>query len=351
MYHFPAIALIQQILYIYPMEPVTDIQKTLFNQIRERLPSHTSFVHEIAELLGISYDSAYRRIRGEKELDMQELYLLSCKFGISIDHLFGVQSNSLSFNYFALEHGKLTFLQWLEKILADMKWISEAREKQIIYIAKDPPLFHNFQLPEIAAFKVFFWQKTLCRFPEFEDQLFRIDNLDTEIWETGRQMLSIANKIPTIEIWNEDTFKITMKQLEYYHISGYFAKKDDILNLCDKLQKWLLHIQKQAEYGFKFMYGDDPDGIENSYKLYENEVVHNDNTILVKREDRTIVYLTFNTLSLLVTQSPFFCEKLETYSRQLMRKSHQISISGTKERNRLFNKFIDHVKAFRERIA
>jgi len=48
-------------------------QELLFQVIKQRLPSNLSFVHDISDLLGISYDSAYRRIRGEKELSMEEI--------------------------------------------------------------------------------------------------------------------------------------------------------------------------------------------------------------------------------------------------------------------------------------
>lgn len=49
------------------------VQKFIFQRIRELLPSHLSFVHDIATVLEISYDSAYRRMRGEKELTVDEL--------------------------------------------------------------------------------------------------------------------------------------------------------------------------------------------------------------------------------------------------------------------------------------
>ena len=332
------------------MEQPPDIQKLLFEQIKERLPSQASFVHEIAEVLSISYDSAYRRIRGEKPLDILDLYKLAGAFNISLDALSNLGANKILFDYFTLEPDKLGLKEWMGLILADTKRISEAKEKEIIYAAKDPPIFHHFQMPELAAFKMFVWQKTLCQFPEFEGKKFNLDDTDTEIMQMGCQLLRLSNKVPTTEIWNEDTFNITLRQMEYYMVSGYFIKKDDIFNLCDKLEKWILHIRKQAECGFKFMYGEAAEGIENSFKMYENEVVLNDNSILVKRDDVTTVYLTFNTLSLLITQSPLFCENINNYFSKLIRKSNQISVSGAKERNRFFNKLLSIIEDFRKRI-
>ena len=332
------------------MESAPDIQKALFEQIRQRLPASTSFVHEISELLNISYDSAYRRIRGEKPLDIHDLQKLAVKYNISIDGLLQVGGNRVLFDYFSLDPGRISMKDWVKLILADTKKINEAAEKQIIYAAKDPPIFQQFQFPEISAFKMFVWQKTLFQFPEFQGKKFRLDEFDHEIVEMRKQLLSMSLKIPTIEIWNEDTFNITMRQIEYYRISGYFAKEDDVLNLYDKLEKWINHIRKQAELGFKFIYGEPEEGFENTFSMYENEVVLNDNSILVTRDDQKIVYLTFNTLNLLITQNPSICANVEDYLHKLIRKSNMISVSGAKERNRFFNKLQQRVSEFKKRI-
>ena len=62
-----------------------DIQNQLFNQIKDRLPENLSLVDEIADLLEISNDSAYRRIRGDKALEFEELGKLAKHFKISLD--------------------------------------------------------------------------------------------------------------------------------------------------------------------------------------------------------------------------------------------------------------------------
>ncbi len=332
------------------MGQTIEIQKALFQSIKEKLPQNVSFVHEIAELLEISYDSAYRRIRGEKDLSFIELSRISQHFGISVDALFNIHSDNVVFKTHTLEPEKFTIKEWLRIILTDIKGIGLSREKEIIYAAKDPPIFHYFQFPEVAAFKVFFWEKTLAQFPEYEDKKLRLDDLDQDVWNIGQQIISTSAKIPTIEIWNEDTFNITLRQIEYYYISGYFASKDDLKNLIDKVQKWVKHIQKQAELGFKFLAGKEPEGIENTFKLYENEVVLNDNTIFVKLDNLTAVYLTFNVLGLLITRDPVFCQKIEFYLRGLLKKSNLISLTGAKERNRFFNKLLHTITQFRDRI-
>lgn len=332
------------------MNQLPNLQKLLFLQIKEIIPENLSFVHEIAELLEISYDSVYRRIRGEKELSLDELVKLGAKYHISIDSILNLSGNNVVFRHYSLESSKFKIKDWLTIIQEDMWRIHQSRTKEIIYAAKDPPIFHYFQFPEIAAFKFFFWEKTLFEFPQYEDKRFRIDDLDQEIVAIGKKILNESVTIPTVEIWNEDTFNILFRQIEYYWISGYFEKKDDLLNLLDKLEKWVRHIQKQADHGFKYLYDQPAEGIENSFVMYENEVVLNDNTIFVKLDNLSAVYITYNVLSLLITREPELCRNVELYMHALMKKSNIISLTGSKARNRFFNRMLYTIEQSKSRL-
>ncbi len=327
-----------------------EIQKLLFQKIKEGLPGHLSLVDEIAELLKISYDSAYRRIRCEKSLSVEELYTIANRFNLSVDALFNVNSNNVVFRNVSIKSESFGMKEWLRTVKDDMQRIHSSRVSEIIYAAKDPPIFHYFEFPEIGAFKMFFWEKTLFQFPSLTEKKFSLANMDPEIQEIGQNILVSSLKIPTIEIWNEDTFNIMFSQIAYYYVSGYFERKEDIFTLCDKLTLWIEHIKKQAECGFKFLYGTEPVGIENTYSFYENEVVLNDNTIYVKMDNRDVVYLTYNVVSLLFTSNPDFCSGVTNYFKGLIKQSTLISSVNAKERERFFNKLLEKIDQFRDSI-
>ena len=82
-------------------------QQLFFNHIKSKLPQHLSFVDEVAELLNISNDSAYRRIRGEKPIGLDEVQLLCNKYQVSLDQLLHIESNTVIFsgNRLSMEHG------------------------------------------------------------------------------------------------------------------------------------------------------------------------------------------------------------------------------------------------------
>lgn len=334
------------------MDQMLNTQKALFEQIKQKVSPSLTLVHEVSEVLGLSYDSTYRRIRGDQFLSFDELLKLSEHYGLSIDQLcFKNDSNKvITFDAFLLEPGKYRFKDWINLVLRDMTKIKESKEKKITYSAKDPPIYHYFIIPEIISFKAFLWEKTVYQFPELKEERFSFDYLDADTLAKGEQISRLATKIPTVELWNDDTILLALKQIEYYWVAGLFEKKDDVFNLLDKVEKWILHIKKQAEYGFKFLYNDVPEGIENSYILYETEVVHNDNIILVELGDSISTYIAVNSLNLLRTTNRYYCENVKNYINSIILRSNLISQSGEKERNRLFNKHLYLLEELRKRI-
>jgi len=330
------------------MSENTGIQEKLFDVIKSKLAPNISFVHDLSELLGISYDSAYRRIRGQKDLTLEELNQICSHYRISMDEILNFRSDMVSFKTLAIGKDGITFESWLHNLLGEMKRVYECKDRELIYAAKDIPIFYYFEFPEIAAFKFFFWQNILI--PSAEHKNVHIDlNAPGEIFEMGRKLLSSYTKIPVTEIWSEDTISSIIRQIDYGLASGFFAKKEDAMKLCDVLGLWLDHVQNQAEHGFQYMYGRPPDGIENTYKLFHNEVLVNDNTILVQADGRRTAYLTYKIINQLITDDTSFCNQIDTFLRILMQKSTMISGTSAKERYRFFNLLHEKVNALRLR--
>jgi hypothetical protein len=331
------------------MNPIGSIQEILFQDIKTKLPSNISFVHDLSELLGISYDSAYRRIRGEKELSLEELKSICIHYNVSVDSLFNFKSNQVIFNSLALGEDGFTFENWLQSLLEGIKRIHSCQQREIIYAAKDLPVFYFFEFPEIAAFKIYFWHKTLIPASEYENKSISLEPPEN-LYTLGHQLLSYYIKIPTIEIWSEATIASILKQIEYCYVSGFFARNEDIFRLCEVLESWLQHVQRQAECGFQFRLGSPCEGAENSYKLFNNEVLVSDNTILVSMDGQKTSYYTYNVINQLITSNPIFCNQVDKTLRNLMQKSTLISGTSAKERHRFFNKLHENVKALRTRI-
>ncbi|MFZ5999838.1 MAG: helix-turn-helix domain-containing protein [Bacteroidota bacterium] len=318
-------------------------QLQYLEQVRLRLPAHLSLADELSEVLGVSRDSAYRRIRGETILSLDEARKLFVRYGVSLDSLFSPNSKMVPFLQTALSP-QYTLMEWLGSIFENLNWARSAKESQLIFAAKDVPLFHFFRQPELAAFKLFFWQKTLLKDARLNQQVYRPDVLPKELIHKATQVWQAYSHFPSTEIWSAETITGTLKQIEFYHECGFFSQPAQSIELCNQLQALINVIKEEAAEGKKGEGGA-------SYQLYENGILIADNTIFAKLDGRELVYISYNTTNLLTTTDPAFCQQTTTYFENLIKTSALISTSALRERNKFFNRIQEQIEQLTKKLA
>src|SRR5689334_14715830 len=137
----------------------SQLQSQIFQYIKNRLSSHLSLVDEVASVLQISTDSAYRRIRGEKALSLEEIYKLCVQYQLSLDHLLNLSSEGFLFRGNFVNPHAFRYEEYLSNIVQQVKYMNGFKQKSMTYLAKDIPIFHHYHFREIAAFKYYFWMK------------------------------------------------------------------------------------------------------------------------------------------------------------------------------------------------
>jgi len=320
-----------------------DVQQVFFQHIKQNLPAHLSLVDEIAELLNISNDSAYRRIRGEKALSFDEVRTLCSYFKISLDQLFHLASDSVIFTGRLADSNNYSFEMWLKYILGQLQYMNSFDRCEAMYMTKDVPIFHLFNFHELAAFKYFFWMKTILQYPLFGKSIFALDEFMGPLHQIGRKILEEYNNISSQEIWNVESINTTISQIEYYRDTKAFASAKDIQDLYESLEKTIDHIEKQAEIGLKFPLDAPPAGKRAGYKMYVNEFILGDNTVLATLNDTRMVWLNHSVLNTIMTKDTSFTAYTYQHFQNIIRKSTLISDVGEKERSKFFN-------AIREKI-
>jgi hypothetical protein len=313
------------------------IQEHLFRRVREKLPAESSLADVIAELLHISNDSAYRRIRGETPLVLEEAKLLCEAFDLSLDHVLQARENSVSFSAFNVNNDRYSFKKYLQDIVGNLKVIASFDQKEIIYLTKDFSLFYNFLYRPLFAFRYFFWMKSIMQHPDFISLKFSMDLLTRDIEDTGQELIRLYTSIPSIEIWNTECINSTIAQIEYYREAGYFASGKDIESIYSTLREAIEHIRTQADSGCKFIPGENPDYRKANFQFYHNRVVLGDNTILTILNGKKVLYLNYDVLNYMVTQDEKFCNEVYSKLQTLMRRATILSNVSEKQRNIFFN--------------
>jgi plasmid maintenance system antidote protein VapI len=314
----------------------TPAQLLLFNHLKSAVASHVSFVDEIAELLGISNDSAYRRIRGEKPISLDEVQVLCNNYKVSMDQLLNLKNNTVLFSGNRVDHISFRFNNYLLDITDNLLLFKTFKNAQIYFFNKDIPIFHFMQFPELSAFKFFFWKRTLIGYPELARQKFNGET-STETIGTAESIIRLYTEIPSTEIWTEESIHVTIRQIEFYRHTNIFSSNELILQVYTQLEELLNHLELQAEAGRKCIYNQPAQPNGAPYHVYVNECLLGDNTIFVKGDDRQIAYLNHNGLNFMGTQDNDFCNYTLKNLQNIISKSTYVSLVGEKERGIFFN--------------
>ncbi|HLF45586.1 MAG TPA: hypothetical protein VI548_04140 [Chitinophagaceae bacterium] len=319
-------------------------QEFLFQRIKEFLPPVTSLVDKVAEILNISSDSAYRRIRGETPLVLDEARELCLHFKISLDQLLDVKSGSILFQGVRVNTNNYNYIAYLKELQKQLQYISSFFNKEIIYRSKDVPLFHNFYYKPLIAFRYFFWMKSVIQSPDFADRDFELNCISPEIEKLSGDLVLEYNKIPSTEIWNTECINAAISQIEFYKDSGYFVSATDIKTVYEALEDSLIHLKNEVEYGCKFMPQEDHAAKKNNFKFFYNRAMLGDNTILIITDRVKAAYLNYDGLNYIHTRDESFCHPLYEDLQNQMKRATIISQTSEKQRNLFFNNMLNKIR-------
>lgn len=326
---------------------MSQLQINLFQYIKSVIPPNISFVDEIADVLEISNDSAYRRIRGEKEITFDEIQKLSNRFKISIDQVLNLKNNVILFtgNFIEAEH--FDFIRYLDEVVyGNLHYIESFKQKELFYFSKDIPVFYYCMHPELAVFKFFFWMKSLLKFPAYVSAKFSVKAIEPELIERAKKIAEVSNRIPSSEILNVENIQITLRQMEYYKDTGGFASREDLDLLYAKLHEMVDHMEAICTAGKKFLPGQKPIQSDASVKMYVNDFVIGDNGNLAILNDKKICFVNHNTVNFIATQDEKFCEYTYNFLQNIIHKSNLISEVGERERSMFFNLIRQRIKLY-----
>lgn len=326
----------------------TELQQQLFNRLKETLPPHISLVDELCELLDLSADSVYRRMRGEKPITLDELKIICEHYRLSVDQLLQLKNESVLFHAPGLNETGQSFEDYLDAMLGQFCYFNSFKNKEMKYLSKDIPFWYFYLFPEMAAFKSFFWVKTINNDSSLAGKKFSFAEYPyTECFEKGQQLLKEYNEIPSEELWNLESINSTINQIAYYREAGHFADAEEEEAVINSFQQLLDHLQAQAEQGVKFMPGATDVSHRAPIQFYVNELILGNNTILLQLDSQRLSAVTYSVLSYLVSSDARLAQKTFDTFNVLLSRSSLISNTGEKERNRFFNHMRQKVDGLR----
>lgn len=326
-------------------------QMLLLEKIRKRLNENQSLIDYITDILEISKDSGYRRLRGETALSFDEAITLATHFQISLSEVSGQTDHSSIFIRQPFINTLDDYRQYLQRSIETLKFIKDRRNHLMMYSAKDIPIFYQFAFPKLAAFKIYVWLKSVYNIQTINDHYYSLSDIPQELLDLAYEQWSVFSQINTLEIWNDTTILSLLNQIAYYYEAGLLTDRQEALEITDQMQEMLKVIYKQAITGQKVHAHNREVQSGASCRMYYHEILIMDNHILAETgEGQLIYYVPYGGLNYMYTTDQKITSQLQSYLNGQVKKSALLSDVSEKDRNRFFIRIKSHIDQLREKI-
>lgn len=324
------------------------MQKQFIQYLKDKMTNNNSFPDEIASVLDIGYDAAYRRINLKTNLTLEESVKLARHFKISLNKLFEVGSQNMilaerSPQIIDLNHLEEYFIKSIENLTP----LTKLKSASILYSAKDIPLFYTLKDSYITRYKLYVWLKIANQ--EMTKNKISFDDfiniIPSSLLEKAVELGNTYNFISITEFWNDNTINGTIQQIIYFYESQLLSK-DLALKICDDLEKIIHHVEKQTIQQSIINSKNNA-----SYKLYKSDLLTMSNTLMVKTSFKKIFFVPFTVLEYLKIEHQETCDIMEDFFNKQMINSKLLVHSGEKDRTLFFNRMLQKINKLRERIT
>jgi transcriptional regulator with XRE-family HTH domain len=320
------------------------IQDVFFQRLKELLPPKIGLAEELSEILNVSVDSVYRRIRGETEISLNEIFKISKHYQFSVDEIFGNQSTTVTFNYTKLTDNATNFESYLNRLIGHLKALSQFSNKRIFYVAEEVPIFYSFFSKKLTAFKLFYWQRSVLNVKDYQHEKFTWDLIPENLINLAHDSFKEYLNVPSSEVWTDGTILTGIRQIMYYYESGLIDKQM-ALDLLHDYHAMADMLHKNATSGRKNVSDQ-----KETFALYQSEIVLGTNCIYVLMGDARFSYISFNTMNSLSTSNAAFCDETDHWVHNLEKKSTLISGVGEKQRYKFFSHMFNSIDAAIQKV-
>lgn len=324
-------------------------QEKFVARLKLSVSNNLNLADELADLLNISTDSIYRRLRGQSSFSLDEVMVITEKYGIPMDGLFASDKSHVSFSFnplYGQTKNYLDYLAWFTQYLTELSLVPGTR---ITYAADDVPVIRHFNFPNVSAFKAFYWSKAVLNIDLVIAQKYKLDVIPSELIDLNKKAAIAYSKLNCIEIWTSETLTSTLYQVQYFWECNLFESKDDALLVLNDIRQMLNQIGNDCENNDKATRER-----EGDYMLYLSDVMIGNNCVLIEPGNtqypqRAIIgYNTFNSLS---TLDNAFISETKLWMNNLIKKSVLLTGSAEKQRTMFLKKMYGKLEVLEQMIA
>ncbi|WP_194850430.1 hypothetical protein [Nonlabens antarcticus] len=309
-------------------------QELIFIRFRESIKSASSFTQRVADCLSISYDAAYRRIQGLAKLNVDEAMKLAMEGQFSLDNIMVNSEQRTALGIATTRVNSMdTLKKYLQETISNLSILGKDGV-QLFYSAKDIPIYHHFDESELSRFKIYVWMQLLD--PNSDNKPFVDFHLPLDIKQQIKEISRLISHFHSVEIWNDTTISSSLKQIQYYHESGFLTQQTAIA-LCADLEHCLKTIESELK--------------TDKLEIYYNELlIMTNNSMAIKHNRPVSGFVTMTMLGYIRFTATHMLQQQYQYFDHQMKQSMSMTHANMKDRKKFFQKMNQKINALRLNI-
>lgn len=282
----------------------------------------------VAELLDVSRNTAYRKIRGEINVSVNEMEILTGHFKSDLNK---AAYKTSSHDLFVKRAPSITSMksleQYLEQLNIQLTSLSQRGANDIYFAARDLPFFHAFQQEELCSFKLAVWLRSFTMTNENQGTL---PDIPRTLTESAKDVSNVYFSLPVTEVWNNETISNTIHQVQYFRAAG-FINKQRAQRILEDLQ-WILRSFKRRASRREAS----PDLVKGD--LYSCDFSMLNNVALSSSGGKKVAYIGVSDLRFIETDDPSTTSDVMHSFKRHIQMGKLMSGSAEKDREAFFNK-------------
>ncbi len=204
-----------------------EINDKILQLIVENLPDNTTAVKILEDVLGLHRESAYRRIRGDVKFSLEEVIQLQNALNLPLDSIFkGMPNTKQDLKAYLITNNPLDQNNYCKSVV-------EVVNKTCSNLA------HVYMALNVIPYNFMFNNELLSRMHYYKWLSERNDSSNIEyslsksIPHSARErQLFLKEHIESnniTQIYSDDMFESTCKEIQYYKLLGYISEEELIL--------------------------------------------------------------------------------------------------------------------------
>lgn len=333
-----------------------NLQTYIFQEIEKLYPEKNKVIADVASVLHLSPNAAYKRIKGLTSLNLDDLVSLCQHFKISLDKFISNDKENVLFQFSNLERQPKTYSEYLEKMhdLAKASHLMPSHEIHLYYATNEFPIHYYFSFQEINYFKYYNWAWSNWGFDTLKTKKLSltkpIDPTD-EFTKITDFVADATFKVPCTDFLSKTALYNTLEQIKYFVSIEKYESEKDPFSVCESIREMLKHIMSMAEVGLKFKPGETPNEESPAFSLFYNEITQTNNVSILTTPYGNHTFSTFDNPNTIYTQNSKMSDYAVKWFEKLKKGSIALSKSSAKTRFQYFSHLFNEVEKTEEELA